>query len=580
MFRIRRVYDDLTPINRKVVKQVQEIMRTQFSLVSGKEIAKLPEQLRNPFKYRFRSILFVAEDLKGNVRGFALLLHEPILKFCYLDYISTASRMTGRGIGGALYERVREEALHLKTIGVFFESLPDSPELSPHIEIRKQNATRLHFYEMYGARPIINTLYETPLTPEADNPPYLVYDNIGQDKELRRHTARAIVRAILERKYGDVAPPGYIEKVVESFKDDPVKLREPKYLKNEPPSRVECSLPTDKRIALLVNDQHVIHHVRERGYTESPVRIDTILKELNRTDMFQEFEPNRFSEKHIKAVHDSGFVSYLKKVCASLEPGASVYPYVFPIRNAARPPKDLSLRAGYYCIDTFTPLSRNAYIAAKRAVDCALAAASKILEGHRVAYALVRPPGHHAERSSFGGFCYLNSTAIAAQYLSNNGKTAILDIDHHHGNGQQSIFYERADVLTISIHGHPNFAYPYFSGFKDEKGIGAGKGYNVNFPLPENIGSKRYREILAEALRRISNFHPRFLVVALGLDTAKGDPTGTWSLSAKDFEVNGSMIGSLYLPTLVLQEGGYGTRVLGINARHFFTGLWASACSI
>jgi acetoin utilization deacetylase AcuC-like enzyme/GNAT superfamily N-acetyltransferase len=580
MFRIRRVYDDLTPVNKEAVKQVQEILRTQFYLLSRKEIAKLPEQLRNPFKYRFRSILFVAEGSKGRVRGFALLLHEPTLKFCYLDYISAARQMTGRGIGGALYERVREEALHLKTIGIFFESLPDSPKLSHDPEIRKQNAARLRFYERYGARPIINTLYETPLKPGSDNPPYLVYDDLGQDKELRRHTARAIVRAILERKYGDVAPPGYIEEVVESFKDDPVKLREPKYLKREFPIRVECSLPTDKRIALLVNDQHVIHHVRERGYTESPVRIDVILRELNRTDMFQKFEPHHFSEKYIRAVHDSRFVSYLKKVCANLEPRNSVYPYVFPIRNAARPPKDLPLRAGYYCIDTFTPLNRNAYIAAKRAVDCALTAADKILEGHRVAYALVRPPGHHAEHRAFGGFCYLNSTAIAAQYLSNTGRTAILDIDHHHGNGQQNIFYERADVLTVSIHGHPSFAYPYFSGFRDEKGIGEGKGYNVNFPLPENVDSKHYREILAEALKRVANFHPRFLVVALGLDTAKGDPTGTWSLSAKDFEANGRMIGSLYLPTLVLQEGGYGTRVLGVNARHFFTGLWSSACSV
>jgi acetoin utilization deacetylase AcuC-like enzyme/GNAT superfamily N-acetyltransferase len=580
VFRIRRVYDDLTLTNNAAVKQVQEILRTQFHLVSKKEVAKLPEQLRNPFKYRFRSILFVAEGSKGNVRGFALLLHEPILKFCYLDYISTARRMTGRGIGGALYERVREEALHLKTIGLFFESLPDSPKLSRDPEIRKQNVARLHFYERYGARPIINTLYETPLKSGADNPPYLVYDNLGRDKELRCDTARVIVRAILERKYGDIAPPDYIEKVVESFRDNPIELREPKYVKKETPIRIGRSVPADKRIALLVNDQHVIHHVRERGYTESPVRIDAILKELNSTDIFQKFETHHFSEKHITAVHDSRFVDYLKKVCANLEPRTSVYPYVFPIRNAARPPKDLPLRAGYYCIDTFTPLSRNAYLAAKRAVDCALTAASKILEGHRLAYALVRPPGHHAERRSFGGFCYLNSTAIAAQYLSNNGKTAILDIDHHHGNGQQNIFYERADVLTISIHGHPSFAYPYFSGFRDEKGIGPGKGYNVNYPLPENVDSRHYREILAEALRRIANFRPRFLVVALGLDTAKGDPTGTWSLSAKDFEANGRMIGSLYLPTLVLQEGGYGTRVLGVNARHFFKGLWSRAYSI
>jgi len=580
VFRIRRVYDDLTPINAEAVTQVQKILRTQFYLLSRKEIAQLPEQLRNPFKYHFRSILFVAEGSKGMVRGFALLLHEPILNFCYLDYISAAKRRTGRGIGGALYDRVREEALHLKTIGIFFECLPDSAALSRDTEVRKQNVSRLRFYERYGARPIINTEYETPLKLGTDNPPYLVYDNLGQDIELPRDTARAIVRAILERKYGDVVPPGYIERVVESFRDDPIQLRAPKYIKQEAPVQIRRSIPADRRIALLVSDQHAIHHVRERGYVESPVRVDAILKELDVTEIFQKFKPRRFSERHIVAVHDSKFVDYLKKVCAGLEPRDSVYPYVFPIRNIARPPKELAVRAGYYCIDTFTPLSRNAYLAAKRAVDCALTAAGKILDGHRLAYALVRPPGHHAERRSFGGFCYFNSTAVAANYLSKHGKTAILDIDYHHGNGQQDIFYERADVITVSIHGHPSFSYPYFSGFRDEKGAGPGKGYNANFPLPENVDSKRYREVLSEALRRIVNFHPRFLVVALGLDTAKGDPTGSWSLNAKDFEVNGSMIGLLHLPTLVIQEGGYGTRALRINARNFFVGLWSGAYSV
>ena len=153
-------------------------------------------------------------------------------------------------------------------------------------------------------------------------------------------------------------------------------------------------------------------------------------------------------------------------------PKKSIYPYVFPTRNPARPPNDETVLAGYYCIDTFTPLNQNAYLAARSAVDCALTAAEKVLEGTDLAYALVRPPGHHAETRTFGGFCYFNNGAIAANLLSRYGRVAILDIDYHHGNGQQEIFYNRADVLTVSIHGHPSFAYPYFSGFRDETGIG------------------------------------------------------------------------------------------------------------
>jgi len=579
MFRIRRVYDDTTPTNKEAVTQAQQILRTQFPGLSRRDVAKLPKQLRNPLKYRFRSILFVAEDQKERVKGFALLFHEPVLHFCYLDYISTAERRMGRGIGGALYERVREEALSLNATGLFFECLPDSLKLSPDPEMRKQNAARLRFYERYGARPIINTAYETPLKPGDDNPPYLVYDNLGIDSVLGQDMARGVVRAILERKYGTLCPPDYVDMVVESFKDDPVQLRKPRYVRKKTPAPVKASIPSDKRIILVINDRHGIHHVEERGYVESPVRIDAILNELDTTELFERVPPRHFSENRIRAVHADEFVDYFKKVCARLEAGQSIYPYVFPIRNAARPPRDLPIRAGYYCIDTFTPINRNAYLAAKRAVDCALTAARLILEGHRLAYALVRPPGHHAERRAFGGFCYFNSAAAAAEYLSSHGKVAILDIDYHHGNGQQDIFYERRDVLTVSIHGRPSIAYPYFSGFQSEKGTGAGKGYNMNIPLPEKIDVERYRQALSTAVKRVERFRPDFLVVALGLDTAREDPTGSWDLVARDFEVNGKMVGVLHLPTVVVQEGGYDTRVLGINARHFFIGLWTGAYS-
>jgi GNAT superfamily N-acetyltransferase len=192
-------------------------------------------------------------------------------------------------------------------------------------------------------------------------------------------------------------------------------------------------------------------------------------------------------------------------------------------------------------------------------------------------YALVRPPGHHAESKAFGGFCYFNNSAIAADFISRYGRVAVLDIDYHHGNGTQDIFYSRDDVLTVSIHGHPSFAYPYFSGFKEETGEGRGEGYNLNLPLAETITPEHYRETLRQALRRIERFAPRYLVVAAGFDTAKGDPTGTWVNRPDDFTEIGRMIGAAGVPTLVVQEGGYRIRTLGANARHFFTGLWQTA---
>jgi acetoin utilization deacetylase AcuC-like enzyme/GNAT superfamily N-acetyltransferase len=575
MFRIRRVYDDVTPADRDAISQVQNILHTQFPRLHRHEVNKLPEQLRNPMKYRFRSILFVAEGIRGRVNGFALLLHEPALRFCYLDYISTGPQKMGGGIGGALYERIREEALDLETVGIFFECLPDDPKLSRIPRIRRQNAARLRFYERYGARPIINTAYETPVKPGGDNPPYLVYDDLGLDFKLPRDLARDIVRAILERKYRHVCPPEYIEMVVASFRENPVRLRKPQYFK-KPPIPVSRTVREDRRIRLVINDRHYIHHVEERGYVESPVRIDAILEELNKTELFRKVSVRHYSEKYVRAVHDHGFVDYLWRVCSRLNEDEAIYPYVFPLRNRTRPPKDLPIRVGYYCIDTFTPLTGNAYLAAKRAVDCAVTAAKQLLEGYRLAYALVRPPGHHAEPATFGGFCYFNNAAVAANLLSGYGKVAMLDIDYHHGNGQQEIFSERSDVLTISIHGHPRYTYPYFSGFRGEKGRGEGRGHNINMPLPENIDGATHRRAVREALKRVTRFHPEYLVVPLGLDTAKEDPTGTWTLVASDFEEMGRLIGALRLPTVVVQEGGYDTRVLGINARSFFTGLWSA----
>jgi acetoin utilization deacetylase AcuC-like enzyme len=574
MFRIRRINDDLRPLNQVAITQVEQILRDQFPLLTKSDVDKIPELLRNPLKQGFRSTLYVAEDSRQRVQGFALLSHEPELRFCYLDYISAAKRTTGGGIGGALYEHLREEAMAMKAIGIFFECLPDDPALCKDPTILKQNQARLKFYEKYGAFPIANTAYETPVKPGDDNPPYLVFDALGQPDPLSCSQARRIVRTILERRYGDLCSPEYIATVVNSFKDDPIALRAPRYSKNAP-AETRPITPRLQRIALIVNERHDIHHVRERGYVESPVRVRSILRELEKTTLFQPLPPRTYSERFLTSTHDRDYVEYFRKVCRNMPATQSLYPYVFPIRNSARPPKELAVRAGYFCIDTFTPLSANAWKAAKGAVDCTLTAATTILEGYRLAYALVRPPGHHAERRAFGGFCYFNNAAIAAQMLSDFGRVAMLDIDYHHGNGQQVIFYQRSDVLTVSIHGHPRFAYPYFSGFEDEVGEGEGAGFNMNLPLAEQISSDQYLTALAKSLKRIKRFQPTFLVVCLGLDTAKGDPTGTWAMTGSDFIQIGRAIGHMKLPTLLVQEGGYRTRNVGSNARHFFTGLWS-----
>jgi acetoin utilization deacetylase AcuC-like enzyme/GNAT superfamily N-acetyltransferase len=574
MFRIRRIYDDIVPANQHAIRECQRILQSHFSAATDASVEHLVEKLRNPFRQKFRSILYVAERGSSVIQGFAFAMHDPELKFCYLDYLATDPTIRGRGVGAALYERVRDETATLGGQQLFFECLPDSPSACRDPVIRAQNEARMRFYERYGARPVINTAYETPFKPEeADCVPHLMVDRLDQDSPLSRDRVRLIVRAILERKYGARCPPGYVDTVVASFQDDPVQLRPFRWKKPPHPPAIHRSGRPDLCMPVVINDRHDIHHIRERGYVEAPVRIPIIRQALEEAGLIDLRKVRSWPLSKTMAVHDRDYVSYLEKACENTPPGKSVYPYVFPVRNVARPPRELSIRAGYYCIDTFTPIHRNAFLAARGAADCALTAADGILHGERLAYALVRPPGHHAERKLFGGFCYLNNAAIAAEHLSHFGKVAILDIDYHHGNGQQEIFLARSDVLTVSLHGEPRIAYPFFSGFADERGVGAGEGFNLNLPLPEGLDGAHYRRALSKALAAIASFQPMFLVVCLGFDVVKGDPTGSWLLTADDLERNARMIGELAIPTLVVQEGGYRTRTLGVNARRFFTGL-------
>ncbi|WP_317054859.1 GNAT family N-acetyltransferase [Roseovarius rhodophyticola] len=571
MFRIRKVPDARAPSNRTAVAEAQAILRAQFPGMAPDDIDALPGRLEDPFTHRFVAELLVAEDARSHVRAAAVMLYDPELAFAFLDMLATTPGASpGRGTGGALYERVRLEAAALGAKGLYFECLPDDSETSPDPAIRAQNAARLKFYERFGARPIVGTAYETPLSPEDTDMPHLVFDGLGRHDLPDSERLQDIVRAILERKYGTLCPSDYVAEVVGSIHEEAYALRPPRYKGTK-----TVAAPAEMRrpIPLIVNDRHDIHHIRERGYVESPIRIKLILDDLDATGLFVRHETRHFPDRWIREVHDARLLDYLKSACAEAPEKTSIYPYVFPVRNATRPPKERSVLAGYWCIDTFTPINRNAWPAARRAVDCTLTAAEAVLGGAPAAYALVRPPGHHAERKTFGGFCYLCSGAVAANYLSHYGKVAILDIDYHHGNGQQDIFYERADVLTVSIHGDPSFAYPYFTGFRSETGLGCGAGHNLNIPLPETVSPAQYIDALDQALERIGEFRPDYLVLSLGFDTGRGDPTGTWSNRPEDFRRIGALIAEQGYPTVLVQEGGYRIRTLGANARAFFDGL-------
>ena len=551
--------------------EVQRIFRSYFGAANGGYAEKIPDLLRRPVELGHRTIIITAEDPRGGVLAFAMAFHYTDINATLLDYIVVDPVVRQRGIGGALYEALREYLGRLGTRGLYLEVRPDDPALEPDAAVRRENRARIRFYERYGARVVLGTSYEARRAGKVQGEPYIVFDALGKERVPTADEVRAVVDALIFRKYGYPADDPYARAVVDSVGEQPVALQPPR-------SRAAAAkAPTAHGVftpcKVVVSDAHRLHHVRERGYVERPVRVDRIRHAIDALPGVEFLPVTEHGEAPILAVHDADYVQYLAKVCSKLGPDETVYPYVFPIRLRDRQPVDEAVRAGYYCIDTFTPLTHNAYIAARAAVDCVLTGADLIARGERLAYAICRPPGHHAERRVYGGFCYFSNAAIAAQALTARGRIAVLDIDFHHGNGTQDVFYDRADVLTVSIHGDPSYAYPYFAGFADERGVGAGEGFNHNFPLPEGVGDDAYLAVLAEALAVVRQFAPAALVLSVGLDIAKGDPTGAWVISPDGFERIGGAIAALGLPTLAVQEGGYDTRTIGRNARQLLVGL-------
>jgi acetoin utilization deacetylase AcuC-like enzyme/GNAT superfamily N-acetyltransferase len=568
--RFVHVFDaDLEP---RRIAEIQRIFRGYFGAAYGDYADRIPDMLRRQSELGHRTIVITAEDpRRRQVLAFALALHYVDINATLLDFIVVDPAVRQRGIGGALYEALREYLERLRTTSLYLEVRPDVPELESDATRRRENRARIRFYERYGARVIGGTTYEQKRAGRTEGEPYLMFDSLGDPRQPSGAEVRAMMDAILYRKYAYRRDDPYPRSIIESVPDGPVLLQPTRG--STAPARVSAHHEIVRPLKVLVTPHHRLHHVKERGYVERPVRVDRIASALGVLPGIEFVDVREHGDAPIVAVHDPDFVGYLERVCPKLDEEEAVYPYVFPLRLRDRKPEDEEIQAGYYCMDTFTPLTRNALIAAKAAANCALTGAALIQAGEHLAYALCRPPGHHAERTIYGGFCYFNSAAIAAQWLSARGRVAVLDIDFHHGNGTQDIFYDRGDVLTVSIHGDPSYAYPYFAGFVDERGSGAGEGCNHNFPLPENIGNDEYLAVLAEALSVVKAFGPSVLVLSVGLDIAKGDPTGAWGITPEGFERIGAAVGALGLPTLAVQEGGYDTRTLGRNARAFIAGL-------
>lgn len=286
--------------------------------------------------------------------------------------------------------------------------------------------------------------------------------------------------------------------------------------------------------------------------------------------------PTADSRAVLGRVHQPRYLAFLEQAWSqwlALDPANASrqpWPSTWPVRTLRhdREPAEYSARLGLYSFDSGTPLSAGSWTAAKASCDAALSAALAVAGGERAAFCASRPPGHHAGPDFMGGYCFLNHAAVAAQALREQGaaRVAILDVDYHHGNGTQAIFYERADVSFVSLHGDPRTEYPFFLGHADERGQGEGEGYNLNLPLPAGTEASTWFAALAQGCTHLRSQGQEALVVSLGLDTYEGDPISKFRLSHADFGRLGAAIAALGLPTVFVLEGGYATAQLGDNA--------------
>ncbi len=307
---------------------------------------------------------------------------------------------------------------------------------------------------------------------------------------------------------------------------------------------------------------------------EKTSRIRTILSALKKRGFGDNLLQAKCNSDYIlRHIHDPKMVRHIRS-CRDMPEGETVYAHIFPYRSFDPYPKTDLKRAGYYCFDVGTVINRHTYDAAKSAADTALHGARLIASKKQdKVFCLCRPPGHHADRGMYGGYCYFNNVAVATYELMKMGKVAILDLDFHHGNGTQSIFYDIPSVFFVSIHGDPRNYYPYFAGFRKEKGNGLAAGANLNIPLPPGVDDQEYAKHLDRAIRRIKKWRPHFIAVSMGFDTFLGDPAGDFALSSDFFGEIGNRLSRIGMPVIVCLEGGYSVRQLGTNAANFTEGL-------
>ena len=339
----------------------------------------------------------------------------------------------------------------------------------------------------------------------------------------------------------------------------------------------------------LYNDRHALHHGKVEMFRgelvpcfEVPARADFVLHELKRRRLGAIETPGAVDDAVIARVHAPRYVDFLRGAwdewvaLDAANAQRDAFPSYWPIRTFRSDvlPASFAARMGLFSYDAGSPLTSGTWAAAHAGAGCAIAAAQAVLAGERAAFTLTRPPGHHAGADFFGGYCFLNNAAIAAQTLreAGLGRVAVLDIDYHHGNGTQAIFYDRADVHFTSLHGDPHTEYPYYLGYADEQGAGAGLGFTRNLPMPRGTGFAAWRDALATALQGIATFRPDALVVSLGLDTFAGDPIAGFMLQSPDYLRIGEDLAGAALPTVFVFEGGYAVDEVGVNAVNVLEG--------